>query len=1006
MKRILSILLALTIVFGVCAAVFPAFTASAADGFRLYAYRAEGGCDVYSSEMPTGVIVDYDPSLLINGQHVMSAMISPLFAEKYDAVYLEVPTGIGLMQVYINGSFHLSAKKMERGGKTVYAAFATNVQLQLVPMSSDADLYLTGSFSGDALDAPMSLLSYETYANALSDKKTGNRLSLRTYIDMRSCKSAAGYEVSPIGPNLTLENVTYTHRTRTGIQVNNESKIFLKGSTIMNYAFDGKEGTAYSNTFKHRYLASDFCGLHYVSLYYGGGEDFITFQTKAYKASAAHNGNTNYNCYIGTADPAAVGAMPLPGDVREAVYANVASAIDEDVVYQVGTKLPHFISNGPLCLELTWTDQNGNDCTGKDVAENTAYSMSAKISLKPTNDTPPVYYTFRDDSTVFKPDAALSAYLVDNEENKLPIYCAAYPAIRSEDAPRFTQQPQDAEFYVTGSGHTPETVTFTVKAENAVSYQWYGVSTSGIAFKLSDGDVYRGTASNVLRVIDPSAAANCFYCAACSPLYPDVLSERAWLNRYYRVSAVNVNGLDAPAAGAAPDTSFTVAFSPSWSIPHTKTVEYLDAATDAKKTSFADGDKLKIRVTVKLTDDSHVFQIAGMAGNWNGQMVYADIPDADCKTAVFTFLHTVEAEGETIGRVSLIMDEPVVGEPRPSFTFPEGAPYVGSSVVSPYDAVVKPGVEYTVTVTLAACTGRCFSNATVFTLNGKELTPKFKNDAKTVVELTYTFPAKSVAIEMAEISAVIPKIGEVFDRTKCSVEPAGAEKDAFRLTSGNWEIERDKDGRVLADFTRGLRQTLVANEGYYFTPSTAFVIRYKNDDGSDAVLILNNDLTADAESLDLTIIFDPYPPIHEHTWAVCYQIEGNAKQHEFTCKYCHEYVRQDHTPGGWIIDRPATPASEGSKHKECTACGYVLETAVIPKTSGGETVMLGDVDKDGDITSADARFALRRAVDLETYAKGSYEYIACDVDRDNDVTSADARKILRASVELEDPKSW
>ena len=69
-------------------------------------------------------------------------------------------------------------------------------------------------------------------------------------------------------------------------------------------------------------------------------------------------------------------------------------------------------------------------------------------------------------------------------------------------------------------------------------------------------------------------------------------------------------------------------------------------------------------------------------------------------------------------------------------------------------------------------------------------------------------------------------------------------------------------------------------------------------------------------------------------------------------------------------------------------------------------VMLGDVDMDGKITASDARLALRRAVDLETYPEGSKEFIACDVDHDGKVTANDARSILRAAVDLEDPSTW
>ncbi len=60
----------------------------------------------------------------------------------------------------------------------------------------------------------------------------------------------------------------------------------------------------------------------------------------------------------------------------------------------------------------------------------------------------------------------------------------------------------------------------------------------------------------------------------------------------------------------------------------------------------------------------------------------------------------------------------------------------------------------------------------------------------------------------------------------------------------------------------------------------------------------------------------------------------------------------------------------------------------------------GDVDGDGKITAADARLALRRAVSLETYAKGSAEFNACDMTGDGNVTAEDARLILRAAVGL------
>ena len=57
----------------------------------------------------------------------------------------------------------------------------------------------------------------------------------------------------------------------------------------------------------------------------------------------------------------------------------------------------------------------------------------------------------------------------------------------------------------------------------------------------------------------------------------------------------------------------------------------------------------------------------------------------------------------------------------------------------------------------------------------------------------------------------------------------------------------------------------------------------------------------------------------------------------------------------------------------------------------------GDIDGDGTVTPADARLALRAAVQLEQLA----DWRLADVDGDLSVTSADARLILRAAVGLE-----
>ena len=108
-----------------------------------------------------------------------------------------------------------------------------------------------------------------------------------------------------------------------------------------------------------------------------------------------------------------------------------------------------------------------------------------------------------------------------------------------------------------------------------------------------------------------------------------------------------------------------------------------------------------------------------------------------------------------------------------------------------------------------------------------------------------------------------------------------------------------------------------------------------------------------------------------------------------------------HSFGDWTVTKAPTAAEEGEETRECVVC-HEKETRPVEKLA----VALGDVDSNGEINAADARLALRRAVELEKYEPGSAEFAACDVDKNNEVTAADARLILRAAVELEDPTKW
>ena len=55
--------------------------------------------------------------------------------------------------------------------------------------------------------------------------------------------------------------------------------------------------------------------------------------------------------------------------------------------------------------------------------------------------------------------------------------------------------------------------------------------------------------------------------------------------------------------------------------------------------------------------------------------------------------------------------------------------------------------------------------------------------------------------------------------------------------------------------------------------------------------------------------------------------------HWHVCQRCQDIADLEaHTASGWITDKAATAKVDGEKHKECTVCGYLLETDTIPAT--------------------------------------------------------------------------
>ena len=83
-----------------------------------------------------------------------------------------------------------------------------------------------------------------------------------------------------------------------------------------------------------------------------------------------------------------------------------------------------------------------------------------------------------------------------------------------------------------------------------------------------------------------------------------------------------------------------------------------------------------------------------------------------------------------------------------------------------------------------------------------------------------------------------------------------------------------------------------------------------------------------------SFLLTPLGASHTHTYGTEWKSDAYKHWHECSCGAKSEEAA--HTAGEWIIDTPATATTSGTKHKECTVCGYTMTTETIPATGGGE----------------------------------------------------------------------
>ena len=249
--------------------------------------------------------------------------------------------------------------------------------------------------------------------------------------------------------------------------------------------------------------------------------------------------------------------------------------------------------------------------------------------------------------------------------------------------------------------------------------------------------------------------------------------------------------------------------------------------------------------------------------------------------------------------------------------------------------------------------GYRFDKNTKLYINGKEitLTPDqidVDDNGETIwfMNVLTMTPTTVKVIDVVEINNVTVSFKDGDKPVFTGKSPEGVK---YAYNCEWWELD-SKTGAISADFFSGAYENKITafeagktyhygvyvkavgyveseNTTYVFGPNTKLKIngefvnykRYEGDasDGSDSTMWVLTDLT-----------MTPAADGHTHKYGTEWNYDSTNHWHE-----CEGGNKADITAHNfkWIIDKEATTAEKGSKHEECTVCGYKKTAVDIPK---------------------------------------------------------------------------
>ena len=258
----------------------------------------------------------------------------------------------------------------------------------------------------------------------------------------------------------------------------------------------------------------------------------------------------------------------------------------------------------------------------------------------------------------------------------------------------------------------------------------------------------------------------------------------------------------------------------------------------------------------------------------------------------------------------------------------------------------ESGKKYVYSVMLLPERGYDFSREVAATVNGNSVTAVPATDGylslPNVKTITPTGPINPTVIDLIEINDVTVSFKDG-DKPKFTGSVPDNAGYAFRCEW--WSLDSDTgivstEPEWGGDIYKNKITAFKAGKTYHYG---VYVSAYYNDISLDATLKINGQKVkymrvnegGDTQNfwVETELTMTPMVDSHTHSYGANWKSDTNDHWHECACG--DKADTAVHT-FKWVTDKEATATEKGSKHEECTVCGYKKAAVDIPATGSGD----------------------------------------------------------------------